>query len=184
MVECKLWNSRVSKLHVLALCEIVSDIGADRGILLAEKGFQSGASEAAALTNVHLTSLANARQATRNEVFGLRLTELYDRVQQARDRYWQIPKDVRIEHGLRPQVGASGYSGSAAIELAEELLRKGFRGSYPFDIEHLSRYALPGFPETIEAVEELFEHLDPMVGELEDRLDAYTAADEPNPSLR
>ena len=38
IVECKQWNTRVSKLHVLALREIVSDVGADRGILLAESG--------------------------------------------------------------------------------------------------------------------------------------------------
>jgi hypothetical protein len=46
------WKSRISKAHVLVLREIVSDIGADRGILLAEHGAQSGAREAAVLTNV------------------------------------------------------------------------------------------------------------------------------------
>ncbi len=45
IVECKKWNTRISKLHVLALREIVSDTGADRGILLSESGFQSGAIE-------------------------------------------------------------------------------------------------------------------------------------------
>jgi restriction system protein len=33
IVECKHWTSRVTKLHLLALREIVADIGADRGIL-------------------------------------------------------------------------------------------------------------------------------------------------------
>ncbi len=36
VVECKHWKSRVSKLHVLALREIVADAGADRGILLSD----------------------------------------------------------------------------------------------------------------------------------------------------
>src|SRR5690349_4327718 len=36
LVECKHWKSPVSKLHVLGLREIVSDLGADRGILLCE----------------------------------------------------------------------------------------------------------------------------------------------------
>src|SRR5688572_30087925 len=54
IVECKHWKTRVSKLHVLALREIVQDIGADRGILLSEEGFQSGAVEAATLTNVQV----------------------------------------------------------------------------------------------------------------------------------
>src|SRR5690349_12216101 len=67
LVECKHWNSRVKKLHVLALREIVSDTGADRGILLAEAGFQSGAVEAANLTNVRVTSLENLRTTAGNE---------------------------------------------------------------------------------------------------------------------
>ncbi|MDM9541668.1 restriction endonuclease, partial [Klebsiella pneumoniae] len=33
LVECKHWKNPVSKLHVLALREIVTEIGADRGIL-------------------------------------------------------------------------------------------------------------------------------------------------------
>lgn len=36
LVECKHWKTRVSKLHVLALREIVADVGADRGILLSD----------------------------------------------------------------------------------------------------------------------------------------------------
>uniref|UniRef100_UPI00214D0BDC restriction endonuclease n=1 Tax=Klebsiella pneumoniae TaxID=573 RepID=UPI00214D0BDC len=38
LVECKHWKNPVSKLHVLALREIVTEIGADRGILLSESG--------------------------------------------------------------------------------------------------------------------------------------------------
>src|SRR5437899_12186894 len=78
LVECKHWMSRVSKLHVLALREIVADVGADRGILLSETGFQSGAIEAATLTNVHVTSLADVRRTASNEIMSMRLRELYD----------------------------------------------------------------------------------------------------------
>jgi restriction system protein len=48
-IECKHWKSKVSKLHVVGLRSIVQEIGADRGILLCEAGFQSGAIEAAQL---------------------------------------------------------------------------------------------------------------------------------------
>ena len=47
IVECKYWQTPVNKLHVLALREIVTDTGADRGILLSESGFQVDAKEAA-----------------------------------------------------------------------------------------------------------------------------------------
>lgn len=50
LLACKHWKSPVTKLHVLRLREIVNDLGADRGILLCEAGFQTGAIEAANLT--------------------------------------------------------------------------------------------------------------------------------------
>jgi hypothetical protein len=170
IVECKLWNSRVTKNHVLALREIVADTGADRGILMAENGFQRGAAEAARLTNVHLTSLADTHREAKDEVLGMRLSDLHDRVETARERYWSIPKSLRIEHGLRPDVSETGYSGDAVIKLAEDLLRKGFRGTYPFEPEYMWRHAIPGFPDSVADVEQLCSLLDSMVGELESRL--------------
>lgn len=80
IVECKQWKSPVSKLHVLGLREIVSDVGVDRGILLSEAGFQRGAKEAAELTNVQVTSLAEMRETTGTRLAAMRiktcLTEL------------------------------------------------------------------------------------------------------------
>ena len=59
IVECKLWQRRVEKSHVETLKSIVDDIGADRGILFSERGFQPGAHDAASRTNILLqTSLA------------------------------------------------------------------------------------------------------------------------------
>lgn len=58
IVECKLWQRPVEKSHVEALKSIVDDIGADRGILFSEHGYQSGAHDAASRTNILLqTSL-------------------------------------------------------------------------------------------------------------------------------
>jgi restriction system protein len=107
IVECKQWQSRVSKLHVLALREIVTDIGADRGILVSEKGFQSGAIEAAALTNVRVTSLEVLRQTASADISAMRLRELYDRTSVCRERYWDIPKNERI----RPRPSSGSTSG-------------------------------------------------------------------------
>lgn len=63
VVECKLWATRVPKEKVLALKTIVDDLGADRGIIICEKGFQPGAQDAARGTNITLvTSLADFEQ--------------------------------------------------------------------------------------------------------------------------
>lgn len=58
VVECKCWHRSVSKLHVAALASVAQDVGADRGILLSETGFQLGAVRLASLSNITLTSLA------------------------------------------------------------------------------------------------------------------------------
>lgn len=175
IVECKHWNSRISKLHVLALREIVNDTGADRGILLAESGFQSGAIEAAALTNVHVTSLANVTTSAAREVLSMRLREIYDRLVWCKEEYWEIPKARRIEFGLRPEVFNSGYSGDWVIKVAEDLITKGFRGTYPFvpdEVHSLisGSFLEQGLPQQINTLKELVNAVGPLVAGLETRI--------------
>ena len=176
IVECKLWNTRVTKNHVLALRTIVSDLGADRGILLAENGFQSGALEAAALTNVHVSSLADVRRTSQSEVFAMRLSDIYDRIDLAKLRYWEIPKATRIKYALRTDVGDDGYSGTHVITFVEEMLRKGFRGSYPFAVDHFFQVVTTGIPPVIGSAHELVALLESLVTELERRLRVAEAA--------
>ncbi len=58
IIECKLWAKPLDKSAVHTLRSIVQDIGADRGLIFTEIGFQSGAHTAAQNTNVLLqTSL-------------------------------------------------------------------------------------------------------------------------------
>lgn len=135
IVECKYWSTAVTKLHVLALREIVTDLGVDRGILLCEAGFQSGALEAATLTNVDATSLAALRGTASAEFAAMRLPELFDRAERCRVRYWDLPKGARIKNGLRPGLGGDTYSGNIIGELASDLLGKALRGVYPFVLE-------------------------------------------------
>lgn len=175
IVECKLWSTKVTKLHVLALREIVSDIGADRGILLAENGFQSGALEACALTNVHLTSLHNVMITASHDIMSMRLREAYDRILECKTIYWDLPKRLRIEHELRPNVGEVGYSGDNVIEILEDLAAKGFRGTYPiYPSElHLSiaiNLAGQELPSEIECLDKLLDLIEKMLFVLEVKL--------------
>lgn len=173
IVECKLWKTPVTKLHVLALREIVTDVGADRGIILSESGFQSGAEEAANLTNVQLTSLDEVRETARDSFNAMRLRELYDRVEACRERYWNISKSDRIETGLRPDSGEHGYSGARAIDCCSDLLTRGFRGTYPFQSDSLEVYARFGKEKIFESPEEIIEIVGGLTEELESKLDAY-----------
>lgn len=99
VVECKHWKSRVSKLHVLALRQIVTDLGADRGVLLCEAGVQSGATEASNLTNVSISSLEELQATARGLFHTMRIRDLFDRVDSCKGRYWAIPKSIRIDYG-------------------------------------------------------------------------------------
>jgi len=54
LCECKLWNSNVPKKEVHAFRTVVNDFGANWGLIISKKGFQSGAFEAVQNTNLRL----------------------------------------------------------------------------------------------------------------------------------
>jgi restriction system protein len=184
IVECKHWKDRVSKLHVLALREIVTDVGADRGILLSEAGFQSGAVEAANLTNVQVTSLADLNVTAREQISAVRLRELHDRLEQCNTRYWEIPKEDRIRDDLRPDFGATGYSGGRIIDVCRDLLRRAFIGHYSFRSEDLAAYIMPELQRDFRSPTEIVQLVDKLIQELEAKLTASEAKQPRRKGLR
>lgn len=174
VIECKHWKTPVCKLHVVGLREIVSDIGADRGIILCEAGFQSGAIEAANLTNLQLTSLKSLKESSKEAVYAIRLTNLYDRVKDCEKRYWDIPKSVRIDYGLRPDITDKfiEYSATSVIELANRLITAAFRGQYPIQLNRTEVWLFPDSPATFHNHETLVGTLEAMLSDLENRLAA------------
>ncbi|HQV03491.1 MULTISPECIES: restriction endonuclease [unclassified Novosphingobium] len=175
LVECKRWKSAVSKLHVLGLREIVNDLGADRGILLCEAGFQAGAVEAANLTNVQVTSLASLSIETRQDISAMRLRELYDRVEHCSDRYWELDKPYRKAVGLRPDLAEVGYSGARVVDFCRELFSRAFRGLYPIETGHPGMFVRQGLPSTYPDIDAVLEVVDSLTVELEGKLDAAYA---------
>lgn len=100
IVECKAHARPISKDRALLLRQIVDDVGADRGILLAENGFQSGAREVVQSTNTLVTSLAELRAASSEEVLDIDLASLEQRVRTALKRVHGL--SVRIDqHGSK-----------------------------------------------------------------------------------
>lgn len=203
LVECKHWKMPVSKLHVLALREIVSDVGADRGILLAEKGFQSGAQEAAQLTSVQLTSLAELKVSASHTLGMAELRIIRERVDRCHMRYRGLGRDVCMEFGLRQPVPIYwGYSAYAVLNVADYVLNYAFSRGFPilddWKIEWPER--LPGGARSsltktpaelnswlerqaagvrnciARTPTELIEDLEPLINDLEHRLDIAYAA--------
>jgi hypothetical protein len=67
IVECKHRNRRVEKAQVATLAAIVQDTGADRGLLMSERGYQAGAISLVTGSNITLTSLSELQTATAHE---------------------------------------------------------------------------------------------------------------------
>jgi hypothetical protein len=179
IIECKHMKATVSKLHVLALREIVADLGADRGILVSETGFQSGAREAANLTSVQLTSLAELKSAASDAIGLAQLRSVHDRIIRCRQRYWDIEKEDRIDFGLRPDTGGYGYSGNAVIHAVEAALFSAFADKYPINSDDPDGWSAIHFVDrdimSARSHIELSECLEPLVTDLENRLDTAEA---------
>src|SRR5262245_18978288 len=181
LVECKHWKTSVSKLHILALREIVADLGADRGILLAESGYQRGALEAAQLTNVQLTSIAELAVTASRALGMAQLRIIQERLDKCRIRYWDLDKETRIDYGLRPDVGApTGYRATVVMDAVEAVLNTAFRTEFPIVIR--DRRTLMDikffYPELSSAntPSDLIERIEPLITDLEIRLDTTYAA--------
>jgi hypothetical protein len=96
IVECKRRLRALEKVHVAALAEIVQDTGADRGILVCEAGFQSGAIRLAQTRNVTLTSLRELRENAAGEVSELGLRACMGRIVRLQQRIL----DLQISEGV------------------------------------------------------------------------------------
>ena len=182
LVECKAWQSKVNKLHVIGLRQIVIDAGADRGIILSEAGFQSGAFEAANLTNVQVTSLEQLRAETSDAVGAVRLQDLYVRTQTAKHDYWDINKQDRIRLGLRGYLDPAAYSGTYVVDLCTSIINQSLCDQFPFEVYdiHLamlvSETTSQSIPKSFGNRVEVADCLEPLILELEEKLKAANEA--------
>ena len=78
VIQCKLWSRPVDKSVVQTLQSIVQNIGADRGVIFTENGFQSGAHTAAQNTNVLLQGSLEDFRATAQMHMSRKLLILQD----------------------------------------------------------------------------------------------------------
>jgi hypothetical protein len=136
IVECKDWRRPIDKLHVVALAEIINDVGADRGFLLSEIGFQSGAIRHAHNQNITLTSLADLRENAADEIAERGLSHARVRVEQLMDRLW---KANELDRETTPEPEGGGYwvrsdenmRLSAQLTKADDCLHASLIGRWP-----------------------------------------------------
>lgn len=101
IIEAKKWNSKINKLQPLGLRTIVDDIGADKGFIISEKGFQKGAIEACKNTNITLLTFEQLKNQTIDYVHSEQLNHYLIRIDNIYERYFTHSKPIRKKYGLR-----------------------------------------------------------------------------------
>jgi hypothetical protein len=105
----------------------------------------------------------------------MRLRELYDRIEQCNDRYWELDKPYRKKVGLRPELAEIGYSGARVVEFSRELLSRAFRGLYPIDVGRSAMMIREGLPSVYDDIEAVIAVVESLTLDLEAKLDAAYA---------
>ncbi|MEW2086900.1 restriction endonuclease [Streptomyces sp. NPDC005283] len=120
VVECKKWNRAVPKERILTFSAIVADVGADRGLVFAENGFQAGAIRVARNANLTLTSLVDFRQNAEDELAAMKVRGLQERITALENEFhslWDLTqeeRDKRIAQYVGPP-SAFNLPGHSAI---------------------------------------------------------------------
>jgi len=94
VIECKDWKRNISKEKVLALMSIVQDIGADRGFLLSEIGFQSGAIRVSQKSNVTLSSIVDLKIVAEDSSHEISAANIYLRLNRMKDKLLALHKNT------------------------------------------------------------------------------------------
>jgi len=152
IIECKAWKTNVPKEKVMALACVVQDVGADRGFLLSEVGFQSGALRVARKTNITLTSLEDL--ATSSDEF--LLDSIIGRL------HWRLDK---ARHRIVRTTGKSHLStlehigGLVFLDLA---LHDALTGKYPrvYRVEGSQRFLAHTLDELLQVADEMISELE------------------------
>jgi Restriction endonuclease len=104
IIECKLWARNVPKEKVLALQSIVEDVGADKGIMLSEKGFQSGCFACASRTNILLSSLSKLRGTHQEDLHRAFVDSLLIEIKRATKQARKLAPTEKVSLGNNSEV--------------------------------------------------------------------------------
>jgi len=110
-IECKQYKRPIPKEKVLALKGVIDDIGADRGVLIAESRFQPGATNAALSTNISLLTFTELRELAKTDLLSSVLIKLEDKAERLSDLLMDLfwPEPEPWYSTPRPGVDEEGY---------------------------------------------------------------------------
>jgi restriction system protein len=170
VIECKHWRRSVTKLHVAALATIVQDVGADRGILLSETGFQAGAIRLAKCSNITLTNLADLRANANEERIELALRSARNRLKHIRMNWLLLQLALQIIYpNERPEIFEAGPLIWSTIGAVTEAMLGELPTSYPVPLAGSWSF---GHKFTYDA-DELLTAIEDLIDRLEFELDCH-----------
>ncbi len=167
IVECKAWKSNITKEKVMALSSIVQDVGADRGFLLSETGFQSGAIKATRKSNITLTSLEDLKFNIGSDLeevtissFVWRSTRVLQRIRAFKNRM----DIVEFYEKCLPTLGR--------LQLLQIVLEDAANGTYPniYAIDGDVRYEAHNFDELVRGIEPIIAEGESLANRLENEI--------------
>lgn len=138
VIEAKFWKTKVPKEKVFALRTIVDDIGADKGFIISESGFQAGALEAAQNTNIVLYTYDELVLNSTNAIQQLILESFSRRIRFLEHKYYSHSKNIRIKYNLRNDFldYPIQFSGNLLIFMIYEAIFVAKNNNYPIDFEN------------------------------------------------
>jgi hypothetical protein len=185
MVECKYWKRSIPKEKVLALKAIVEEIGADRGILVSEAGFQSGALAVARKTNITLTSLEELRAGARDELLALGLQEVQRRAGRMKDFVLSLWKWKRQEGGFSSGVISSEIDSKLAtkiggiVSVIDSGAQRAFLGTFPVPLRFLedgnTLVGVNDLEEFVISASKLLDEMDALMVSLKAQVDSASS---------
>lgn len=178
IVEAKKWKKRVNKLQVLALRTIVDDLGADRGFIISEAGFQSGAYEAAESSNVKLKTFAQLKIDTRELVEAEILKSYKKRLDLIEVRYYSHSKMTRRKYGLKCGLAPTSpiyFNIGCLISTAQSAIISAEKRKYPINldtalVEKMGELGASNFQQLINWLNVNLNHLDEKILEAEEKM--------------
>lgn len=136
VIEAKYWQTKVPKEKVLALRTIVDDIGADKGFIISQVGFQSGAIEACQNTNIQLYTFEQFVTLSKSYIQNEILDTYVRRARLLHIRYFSHKKRIRKDYGLRGELGeVASFSGAWLLRTVFDVLEQARTHKYPIDLK-------------------------------------------------
>ena len=174
IVECKHWKlRRVSKDKVITLKGIVDDLGADRGVLIAESGHQAGAHRYTSFNNITLTSLRELREKVAKELYELGFAQARRRAATIKEEIPSLYEEVREGWLTRitPKSGTDGQVMSEMFFIASTIqtgAEKVELNAYPIELfsygSHPAGYA-KSLGDFVEHTSKLLDEMEPKLKE-------------------